>query len=90
MVAFFFVPVVVVVVVSIAERKRESVRERETSAGNIQTERKRAKRGKGTQKPPKRHAKTLPLSLPTSLFSLFCLSEVNERERTEVNERKEE
>jgi len=87
MVALFFIPVVVlVVVVSIAERKRESVRERETSAGNIQTGKKREK---GTQKPPKRHTKTKsPFPPPIFVLSFglsFVLSFVFQSQRTRTN-----
>jgi hypothetical protein len=99
MVALFFVPVVVVVVVvvvvAIAERKRESVCEKEKQVRGIFIQTERRKREKGTQKQQNQKGtqKLFPFPSPPlcSLFrSLFCLSEVNERERTEVNERKEE
>ena len=94
MVALFFVPVVVVVVVvvvAIAERKRESVCEKEKQVRGIFRQREKEKKApKNNQKSTQ---KLFPFPSPPlcSLFrSLFCLSEVNERERTEVNERKEE
>lgn len=91
MVALFFVPVVVVVVVvAIAERKRESVCEKEKQVRGIFRQREKEKKAKNNQKGTQ---KLFPFPSPPlcSLFrSLFCLSGVNERERTEVNERKEE
>jgi hypothetical protein len=36
----------------------------------IQTERRKREKGTQKQQKPKRHTKTLPLSLPASLFSL--------------------
>jgi hypothetical protein len=100
MVALFFVPVVVVVVVvvvvAIAERKRESVcvRKRNKCGEYLFRQRdEKEKKAPKNNKNQKGTQKLFPFPSPPlcSLFrSLFCLSEVNERERTEVNERKEE
>ena len=96
MVALFFVPVVVVVVVvAIAERKRESVcvRKRNKCGEYLFRQRDEKEKKAPKNKNQKGTQKLFPFPSPPlcSLFrSLFCLSEVNERERTEVNERKEE
>ncbi len=94
MVALFFVPVVVVVVVvvvAIAERKRESVCEKEKQVRGIFRQREKEKKAPKNNQKGTQNLFPFPSPPLCSLFrSLFCLSEVNERERTEVNERKEE
>jgi len=82
------------VVVAIAERKRESACEKEKQVRGIFRQRdEKEKKAPKNNKNQKGTQKLFPFPSPPlcSIFrSLFCLSEVNERERTEVNERKEE
>ena len=77
--------------------RREKERECERKRNKCGEYSDREKEGKKRKRHPENHQKgtqKLFLPFPPHLFVLsfffFCLSEVNERERTEVNERKEE